>query len=76
VACTSSCPRGSPCPQLTQVFLNDGEDVSQADYQLHLPEGATVTSFGFWRGERFLEASLQEKQQAEAARAKAAPRPC
>jgi hypothetical protein len=58
--------------RLVQVFHNNGEDVGQADYQLHLPEGATVESFGFWQGERFLAAELKEKSQAEAEHTKAA----
>src|SRR5207253_1076548 len=58
--------------RLIQVFHNDGPELGQADYQLHLPEGATVMSFGFWQGERFLAAELKEKGEAEAAHEKAA----
>ena len=32
---------------LTQVFANEGGALGQADYQLHLPEGASVEGFGF-----------------------------
>ncbi len=53
--------------RLVQVFHNDGPELGQADYQLHLPQGATVMSFGFWQGERFLSAELKEKGEAEAA---------
>ncbi|MBN1208463.1 MAG: hypothetical protein JXB05_26620 [Myxococcaceae bacterium] len=58
--------------RLVQVFHNDGPELGQADYQLHLPEGATVMSFGFWQGDRFLASELKEKGEAEAAHAKAA----
>jgi hypothetical protein len=58
--------------RLVQVFHNEGPELGQADYQLHLPEGATVVSFGFWQGERFLAAELKEKGEAEAAHTKAA----
>jgi hypothetical protein len=58
--------------RLIQVFHNDGPELGQADYQLHLPEGATVMSFGFWQGERFLSAELKEKGEAEAAHEEAA----
>ncbi|KFE71820.1 VIT domain-containing protein [Hyalangium minutum] len=58
--------------RLVQVFHNAGPELGQADYQLHLPEGATVVSFGFWQGERFLAAELKEKGEAEAAHEKAA----
>jgi len=58
--------------RLVQVFHNEGPELGQADYQLHLPEGATVVSFGFWQGERFLAAALKEKGEAEAAHEKAA----
>lgn len=58
--------------RLVQVFHNPGAELGQADYQLHLPEGATVVSFGFWQGERFLAAELKEKGEAEAAHEKAA----
>lgn len=51
---------------LVQVFANDGADLAQADYRLPLPKEASVVGFGFWQQERFLEAKLQEKSQAEA----------
>ena len=57
---------------LTQDFLNDGEAEGQADYQLFLPEGATVEGFGFWSDDRFFEAELQEKGEAEARHRQAA----
>jgi len=58
--------------ELVQVFANDGAAAAQADYRLHLPEGATVTGFGFWREGRFLAAELKEKEQARRAHAEAA----
>lgn len=58
--------------ELTQVFANDGDELAQADYRLHLPDEATVTGFGFWRGDRFLEARLQEAEEARRAHAAAA----
>jgi hypothetical protein len=57
---------------LEQVFANDGAAIAQADYRLPLPEGATVSAFGFWRGERFLAAELRERAEAEHAHAEAA----
>ncbi len=57
---------------LTQVFSNDGDAVGQADYRLHLPQGATVARFGFWSGDRFLEAKRKERSEAEGAHAIAA----
>ncbi|MCK6503871.1 hypothetical protein L6R53_10805 [Myxococcota bacterium] len=51
---------------LSQVFVNDGEALGQADYQLHLPQGASVESFGFWSGDRLLEATLQAREEAQA----------
>ncbi len=41
--------------------------MSQADYRLHLPRGAIVSGFGFWRDGRFLAAELKEKQEARQA---------
>ena len=58
--------------ELTQVFANDGDGVAQADYRLHLPDEATVAGFGFWRGDRFLEARLQETEEARRAHERAA----
>jgi hypothetical protein len=52
--------------RLVQLFFNDGEEVGQADYQLYLPEGASVRGFGFWNDEEFLAARLREKKEAEA----------
>ncbi|MCB9781239.1 MAG: hypothetical protein H6742_21915 [Alphaproteobacteria bacterium] len=57
---------------LTQVFANDGERLGQADYALHLPDGASVEGFGFWNHDRYLEAALQEKDEARAAHTEAA----
>jgi hypothetical protein len=57
---------------VTQVFHNDGADVGQADYHLVLPDEASVVAFGFWQGDKFLEATLQEKSVAEAAHKRAA----
>ncbi|MCH9651418.1 MAG: hypothetical protein K0U98_24540 [Deltaproteobacteria bacterium] len=47
-----------------QIFVNDGEAAGQADYRVHLPSGATIEDFGFWRGETFLAAQLKERAQA------------
>ncbi len=58
--------------ELTQVFFNDGPDLAQADYRLHLPRAAVVTGFGFRRDGRFLAAELKEREQARAAHAAAA----
>jgi hypothetical protein len=57
---------------LIQVFANDGAAIAQADYRLHLPEEASVVSFGFWQDERFLAAELKEKEQARRAHHEAA----
>ena len=57
---------------LSQVFVNDGPALGQADYQLHLPQGATVESFGFWNEDRYLEARLQARDEARAAHTAAA----
>jgi hypothetical protein len=58
--------------ELTQVFANDGPEIAQADYRLHLPQEAVVTGFGFWYDGRFHAAELRERQQARAAHAAAA----
>ncbi len=58
--------------ELTQVFFNDGPDLAQADYRLHLPREAVVTAFGFWRDGSFLAAELKEREQARAEHAAAA----
>ncbi len=65
---------GEATIELRQTFANDGEDVGQADYRLHLPQGATVVSFAFWDGERRYEASLKERTAAEAKHRDAASR--
>ncbi len=57
---------------LVQVFVNDGVGAAQADFRLHLPTGATVVGFGFWRGERFLAAELKEKEASRQAHGAAA----
>lgn len=51
--------------KLTQVFVNNGDAVGQADYRLRLPTGATVSGFGFYNDGRFLTSSLKAKEQAE-----------
>jgi hypothetical protein len=58
--------------ELVQVFANDGADVGQADYRLPLPDGATVTGYGFWQDGIFLAAELKGKAVAVAAHQKAA----
>jgi hypothetical protein len=63
---------GETTIKLIQVFANDGDDIGQADYRLHLPEEASVISFGFWQDERFLAAELKEKKAAQSAHRKAA----
>jgi len=57
---------------LVQDFVNDGAAAGQADYQLALPTGASVEGFGFWTEDRFLEATLQSSEQAEASHQRAA----
>ncbi|MFZ5472060.1 MAG: VIT domain-containing protein [Myxococcota bacterium] len=59
---------------LTQQFANDGPDLGQAEYRLHLPQGATIVSFAFWDGKKRLEASLKERSAAESAHRDAAAR--
>lgn len=63
---------GEAVIELVQVFANEGEELSQADYRLHLPSEATVSAFGFWRESRFLAAELKEKEEARRAHAAAA----
>ncbi|HEV8632368.1 MAG TPA: VIT domain-containing protein, partial [Thermoanaerobaculia bacterium] len=63
---------GDAVVELVQIFANDGAAAAQADYRLHLPSGATVAGFGFWRDGRFLAATLAERGQARAAHARAA----
>ncbi len=58
--------------ELTQVFANDGPEIAQADYRLHLPPEAVVTGFGFWRDGRFLAAELAERARARRAHTAAA----
>ena len=58
--------------QLTQVFANDGAEVAQADYRLHLPKDAEVTGFGFWNDGVLLRAELKEKEEARQAHRTAA----
>ncbi len=50
--------------ELTQVFANDGPELAQADYRLHLPREAVVTGFGFRVDGRYLEAELKERGEA------------
>jgi hypothetical protein len=58
---------GDAVVELVQLFANDGAELAQADYRLHLPAEATVTGFGFWRPDgRFLAAELKERAEAEA----------
>lgn len=52
--------------ELTQVFANEGDEIAQADYRLHLPDEAVVTGFGFWNDGRFLAAELKERGEARA----------
>ena len=47
--------------EVEQVFYNSGKSLSQAEYRLHLPEGASVTDFGFWDGGEYLGATLKER---------------
>ncbi len=63
---------GEATVELIQVFANEAEEVAQADYRLHLPRGAIVSDFGFWRDGRFLAAELKEKQAARQAHGDAA----
>lgn len=58
--------------QLSQIFVNNGDDIGQADYHLYLPEGATLVGFGFWQGDTFHAAELKERGEAEAAHRTAA----
>ena len=58
--------------ELTQVFANDGPELAQADYRLHLPREAVVTGFGFWVDGRFLSAELKERGEARRDHAAAA----
>jgi len=58
--------------ELTQVFANDGPELAQADYRLHLPREAVVTGFGFWVDGRFLAAELKERGEARRDHASAA----
>ena len=58
--------------ELTQVFANDGPELAQADYRLHLPRGASVTAFGFWHDGEFLAAELKERGEARRAHTAAA----
>jgi hypothetical protein len=55
---------GDAILELVQVFANEGDELSQADYRLHLPSHATVSAFGFWREDRLLSAELKEKEEA------------
>lgn len=58
--------------ELHQVFANAGPEIAQADFRLHLPDGAVVTGFGFWSDGRFLSAELKEREQARRDHAAAA----
>jgi len=58
--------------ELNQIFANDGPELAQADYRLHLPREAVVTGFGFWHDGEFLAAELKERDQARQAHAAAA----
>jgi len=58
--------------ELTQVFVNDGEELAQADYRLHLPREAVVSGFGFWHDGVFLAAELKERDEARRAHDSAA----
>jgi hypothetical protein len=63
---------GEASLHIVQVFSNDGQTINQADYHLYLPDQASVTSYGFWRNGRFLEARLREKEDASARHSAAA----
>jgi hypothetical protein len=63
---------GEATIDMIQVFANDGTGIGQADYRLHLPEAASVLSFGFWQDDRFLAAELKEKSEARRAHHQAA----
>ncbi|MFC1610756.1 VIT domain-containing protein, partial [Myxococcota bacterium] len=63
---------GEATLELVQVFHNNGPDVGQADYRMHLPSGASIVGFGFWQKDHFLSASLKEKEEAREAHHKAA----
>ncbi len=56
----------------TLVFANDGPSVGQAELRVPAFEGGAVIGFGFWQGDRFLAAKLEEKGAAEAAHRAAA----
>lgn len=58
--------------RLVQVFANDGEDLGQADYHLYVPQGASVSGFGFWNRGEFLAAELRVREEAEARHRRAA----
>ncbi len=62
---------GEATLHLVQVFTNGGSQINQADYHLYLPDEAVVSGYGFWKEGRFLQAKLQEKDQAKAAHASA-----
>ncbi len=55
-----------------QVFHNDGPDVAQADYRLHLPSDAQITEFGFWNHGKYLKAALKAREDAKADHERAA----
>jgi len=55
---------GEASIELSQVFANDGPELAQADFRLHLPREACVTGFGFWHEGRFLAAEMKEREQA------------
>lgn len=57
---------GAATLEVHQVFLNDGSDEGQADFQFRLPVGATVAGFAFWDGDKLLRAELKDKEEARA----------
>ncbi|MEM7249444.1 MAG: VIT domain-containing protein [Acidobacteriota bacterium] len=57
---------------IIQSFFNDGTELAQADYHLHLPREASVVGFGFWNDGTFFSAELEEKETAERDHAQAA----
>jgi hypothetical protein len=55
-----------------QVFHNNGADIAQADYRLHLPTDAQITEFGFWNHGKYLKAALKAREDAKADHERAA----
>lgn len=63
---------GEATVSVEQVFHNNGAEIAQADYRLHLPTDAQITEFGFWNLGKYFKATLKAREDAKADHERAA----